>query len=325
MLLLAAMGGGLAHAEPNVAVVAYMRVGEDSYPTQSLRFDQFEAQLAQLRANAAAVVPLERIARAMRDGSALPEDAIAITIDEAYRSTLTDALPELMAAKLPVTIFATPDRLDRGGEFASWAELKALAARGVAIGARLPGSLGPEVDEAQLAADLNRTLSRMRDELGQMPTMLALPAGPIHPSLPKLLEARGLLAAFGQQSGPVFGGSDRWQLPRFAMTEAVGNSDRFRTAISSLPLPVHEIVPASGVLQPGVAIGFTVDDAVGTLDRLACFSPGSGRLTLERPAPTRVELRASEPFEPGLVRINCTLPVSENRWRWFGLILLVPS
>ncbi len=38
MLLLAAASfavGGVAHAEPSVAVVAYMRVGEDSYPTQS--------------------------------------------------------------------------------------------------------------------------------------------------------------------------------------------------------------------------------------------------------------------------------------------------
>jgi poly-beta-1,6-N-acetyl-D-glucosamine N-deacetylase len=325
MLLLASLAGGAAHAEPSVAVVAYMRVGEDSYPTQSLRLDQFEAQLQQLRANAAAVIPLDRVARAVRDGTQLPEDAVAITIEDAYRSTLTDVVPQLLAAKLPVTIFATPDRLDRGGEFANWAELKALAARGVAIGARLPGSLGPEVDEAQIAADLNRTLSRMRDELGQMPTMLALPAGPIHPSLPKLLEARGLLAAFGQQSGPVFSGADRWQLPRFTMTEAVGNADRFRIAISSLPLPVREIVPASGVLPPGAAIGFTVDESAGPLDRLACFSPGSGRLTLEHPSSTRVELRASEPFEPGLVRINCTLPVSENRWRWFGLILLVPA
>ncbi len=165
------------------------------------------------------------------------------TIEDAYRSTLTDVVPQLLAAKLPVTIFATPDRLDRGGEFVNWAELKALATRGATIGARLPGSIGPEADEAQLTADLNRTLSRMRDELGQMPTMLALPAGPIHPSLPKLLETRGLLAAFGQQSGPVFSGSDRWQLPRFTMTEAVGNADRFRIAISSLPLPVREIVP----------------------------------------------------------------------------------
>jgi peptidoglycan/xylan/chitin deacetylase (PgdA/CDA1 family) len=326
LLLLAALAGaGVARAEPSVVVVSYLRVGEDLYPTQSLRADQFAAQLQQLRAAAAQVVPLERVARAVRDGTALPDDAIAISVDDAYRSTLTEAVPDLLAAKLPVTIFATPDRLDRGGEFATWAELKQLAQRGVTIGARLPGSLGPEVDEAQLAADLNRTLTRMRDELGQTPTMLALPAGPIHPALPKLLDARGLLAAFGQQSGPVFAGSDRWQLPRFAMTEAVGNADRFRIALSSLPLPVREIVPASGVLQPGAAIGFTVDESAGGIDRLACFAPGSGRLMLEHPTATRVELRASEPFEPGLVRINCTLPAAENRWRWFGLILLVPS
>lgn len=328
-LLLAApvlfTGGVAARAEASVAVIAYMRVGEDTYPTQSLRLDQFDAHLQALRAVAANVVPLERVARAMKDGRALPDDAIAITIDDAYRSTLTDAVPQLLAAKLPVTIFATPDRLDRGGEFVNWAELKTLASRGVTVGARMPGSLGPEVDEAQLAADLNRTLTRMREELGQVPTMLALPAGPIHPALPKLLEARGMLAAFGQQSGPVSVSSDRWQLPRFTMTEAVGNADRFRVAISSLPLPVHDLVPASGVLQPGAAIGFTVDDNVGPLDRLACFSPGSGRLGVERPTATRVELRAGEPFDPGLVRINCTMPAGENRWRWFGLIFLVPA
>jgi poly-beta-1,6-N-acetyl-D-glucosamine N-deacetylase len=325
VLLLAATGlaGGEVRAHASTAVIAYLRVGEDSYPTQSLRLDQFEAQLAQLRAAAQSIVPLELVARAVRDEKPLPDNAIAISVDEAYRSTLTEAVPQLLAAGLPVTVFVTPDRLDRGGEFATWAEVKALAARGVTIGARLAVSIGPEDDEAQIASDLNRTFGRMRDELGQVPTMLALPPGPIHPSLPKLLAARGVLAAFGQQSGPVHAGSDRWQLPRFAMTEAVGNPDRFRIAISSLPLPVHDVVPASGVLHPGEAVGFTVDESVESLDRLACFAPGSGRLTLEHPTPTRVELRAGEPFEPGLVRINCTLPVPEGRWRWFGTILLV--
>jgi hypothetical protein len=313
----AAPGGGSA------VVLSYLRVGEDAYPAINLRTDQFDQQLSMLRRPGIGVVPLEALAAALQKPAALEPGTVGLSIDDAYRSTLEYALPRLVQARLPVTVFASMDRLDRGGEFATWDELRQLTGRGVTIGARLSVAAGPDADEAQIAAELNRIAGRFREQLGQAPTLLALPVGPTHPALPRLLAERGFTAAFGLQSGPVHAGSDRWALPRFAMTEAVGDSDRFAVVLGSLPLPVLDQVPLDGVLHRGEAIGFSLADGVGGGEQLACFGAGLGRIPLERPAPARIELRPAEPFAPGLVRINCTLPAADGHWRWLGLVVLI--
>ena len=71
------------------------------------------------------------------------------------------------------------------------------------------------------------------------------------------------------------------------------------------------------------AFGFTVDPFIGSLKRLACFASNQGKLSLERLG-RRVEVRLSSPFPVGRSRINCTMPGSKDRWRWFGVQFTVP-
>ncbi|WP_051341385.1 polysaccharide deacetylase family protein [Azospirillum halopraeferens] len=318
-------------ADPDAAVVfAYNRFGEDPTPASSIRLDQFEAHLDELTSDDYTVLPLPAIVEALRAGRPLPDRAVAITIDDASRSFLTEAWPRLRQAGLPFTLFVATDPVDRrAATHMTWDELRRLAGQpGVTIGA-LGATAMPLVDRPadQVRAELRRMAGRLRAELGVRPTLFAYPQGEYSTAVRALVaEELEVAAAFGLQSGVVYGGADRQALPRFVMTEAFGSVERFRLAANALPLPVMDMTPEDPVLTVNPPLpGFTVAADVGDLSQLACFASGQGRATLERVADDRIEVRVAEPFAPGRARLNCTLPTADGRWRWFGMQFVVPE
>ncbi|MFN8926061.1 MAG: polysaccharide deacetylase family protein [Rhodospirillales bacterium] len=323
------VGPAVAQVPDGGAVIlAYGRFGEDDSPSSSVRIDQFEDHLAELTSGEYSVLPLARVVAALRDGTALPDRTVVITIDEAWRSVYAQALPRLRAAGLPFTLFVSTDPLDRGAAtHMSWAELREVAAAGATIAAMPAAALpmtGRPLEES--AAAIRRSVDRIAAELRQTPTLFAYPHGEFGLAHRALVEQARFVAAFGQQSGAAGRGADHLALPRFVVNEAFGGIDRFLQVTAALPLPVADITPVDPLIrQNPPAIGFTLADRVANADRLACFASGIGRTALERLGTDRIEIRFREPLAPGRLRVNCTVPAIDGRWHWFGLQLFVPN
>ncbi len=101
-------------AMPSAVVVIYHRFGEDTLPSTNISLDQFEAHLRLLQDGNYNVVPLEEVVIALRDGTALPDRTIAITIDDTFRSIYTEAFPRFQVAGFPFTVFVNTDSVDSG-------------------------------------------------------------------------------------------------------------------------------------------------------------------------------------------------------------------
>lgn len=337
VLLAAALcGGGVpVRAEPSpdngAVIVMYHRFGEDRYPSTSIRLAQFEAHLRELRKPQYTVLPVPEIVAALREERPLPERTVGITVDDAYRSVYTEAWPRLKAAGLPFTIFVSTDAVDRGfSGTMSWDELRELAGSGlVTLGnhsASHPHMIGE--DKAANRDELRTAQRRIAEETGQRPTLLAYPYGEYSVNVRQVAEEAGFAAAFGQQSGAIARDADRLTLPRFALNEHFGTPERFQLAVNALPLPVRDVIPSDMLISPQnnpPLFGLTVEEDVGSLERLACYVSGQGRLALHFIGRMRVEGRPAQPFPPGRSRINCTLPGPDGRWRWFGTQFYLPG
>ena len=329
-LVIAAMASPAAAQEAlNGAVVfGYHRFGEDDIPSTNIRIAQFEEHIAELRNGGYSVLPLAEVLRAMREGTPLPDRTAAITVDDAYLSTYTEAWPRLREAGFPFTVFVATDVLDAGGGGRSmtWDEVREMAAAGVGIGAHTASHLHmPEASAAEIAAELRRSTESFERELGFRPALFAYPYGEMSlPARDAVIEA-GYEAAFGQHSGVAEAGLDRYFLPRFFMNEQYGSLSRFVLAADALPLGARDIVPADPVLGPNPpAFGFSVAPGIEGLDQLNCFaSQDSVPAPLERLGDRRFEVRLDTPFPPGRGRFNCTTRAGE-RWRWFGIQFFVP-
>jgi peptidoglycan/xylan/chitin deacetylase (PgdA/CDA1 family) len=314
-------------------IFAYGRFGEDQYTSTSIGLDQFEQHLAELSGGGYAVLPLPVILDALRGGSPLPDRAVALTIDDAHRSAYQEAFPRLRQAGLPFTLFVASDPIDAGAEsHMTWTQVREMARAGATIGALPAAGLSmPQRAPPENAADLTRGVERIEAELGFRPVLLAYPFGSHSLAARDLARRQGFTAAFTQSSGVAHARSDMLALPRFFMNESFGGIDRFRLAASALPLQVADVTPAEPMLvQNPPSVGFTVMGGLNELDRqdldrLACFVSGQGRTGMERLDDNRVELRIAEEMPPGRTRLNCTLPATDGRWRWFGMQFLVPE
>lgn len=325
--LLAPAAGG-ASAADSAVVVMYHRFGEPDLPTGNIRIDQFEAHLRELKSGRSTVMPVPDIIAALKQGKPLPDRTVGITIDDAYLSVYTQAWPRLKAAGLPWTLFVATEPIDRGYKgYMTWDQIRELAADGVTIGNHTAAHahmtyLSPEQNGEELA----RTNARFLAELGTLPELFAYPYGEYSLAVREQVVTAGFAAAFGQQSSILYGGADFFALPRFPLNERYGDIKRFRLVTGALPLPVTEVTPVDPLLTVNPPIfGFTVDDGIGGLNRLACYGSAQGKAVLERVGSHRIEVRLSEPFPPGRARINCTMPGPEGRWRWYGIQFFIPE
>jgi len=324
-------GNALAQDRGQASVFIYHRFGEMAFPTTSVSIAQLEAHIAELKSGPYQVMPLEKIIDTMAAGQPLPDHTVAITMDDGFASVYSQAWPRLRAAGLPFTLFISTDAIDeRLRAHLSWDQIREmLAGGGVSIGHHSGAHQHmPKISQAANAADLARATQRFKDELGLQPVLFAYPYGEYSKRERAQIAGMGFKAAFGQHSGVVHSGSDRFSLPRFAMNVQFASKQRFALAANALALPALDIVPDDSMLGPQnnpPLFGFTVPATLSGLEGLSCYASNqTAAVPVHQLGENRIEVRMAAPFPPGRGRINCTLPDSSGRWRWLGQAFVIP-
>jgi biofilm PGA synthesis lipoprotein PgaB len=323
-----------AFAADGAVVLMYHRFGEDEFPSTSIRVEQFEAQLAHLRDRGYAVVPLADVIAAVNDGKELPDKAVAITIDDAYRSVYDVAFPRFVEHGMPFTVFVATDAVDDGlSAYMSWDQMREMAAKGATFanhGAthtslidRKPG----ESEEAWLARvgdDVRKGQRRLAEELDPLDGAFAYPYGEYDTRVAGVLREAGYVS-FGQHSGAIGPHGDLRSLPRYPMAERFAAMDAFRTKLASLPMPVTAVEPWDPVTvdrRPEIVVSLASTDA--RLDELACYVGGQGRVEhrwIEQGR--KFAVAPAKPLGPGRGRVNCTAPTKGGRYLWFSHLWIV--
>ncbi len=309
-------------------VLMYHRFGEDKYPSTNIRINQFKAHLDVLGSDDYHVWPLEKIISYLQKNQPLPDRTIAITIDDAYLSVFTEARPLLNAREFPYTVFVATQPVDNGHRnYMSWDQIRLLQDEGVDIGSQTKSHPHMHlISTAQADQELSESNARFLAEIGQRPTLFAYPYGEYNLDITDVVKRNGFTSAFGQNSGIIHGYNGFFELPRFAMSEKYGSLERLRLAIDGLPLKVSQIVPEDVVLDDATNppnYGFTLAPGIANDRQLRCFNSVYGKLNVTIIGP-RAEVRMPGPFAQGRTRINCTMPGSNGRWRWFGRQFLIP-
>ena len=315
-------GAAPAAAETRAVVIMYHRFGESRYPSTNVTLEQFEAHLRELSSGGYRVMALADIVDALLGAKTLPDRAVGLSIDDAFLSVYTEAWPRLKKAGFPFTLFVATGAVDhKQSGYMNWDQIREMARAGVAIGSHTETHLHmPDADDTRNRGELERSNKRFEEELGQRPSLIAYPYGESSLAVHTVVKEARFAAAFGQHSGAIGSGGNIFDLPRFAMNESYGGLPRFKLTANALPLPVIDITPADPMIGANnpPAMGFTITGPVKGLNRLSCFSSHDGRARLERLGQRRIEIRVKKAFPKGRTRVNCTLPVGDGRWYWFG-------
>jgi peptidoglycan/xylan/chitin deacetylase (PgdA/CDA1 family) len=321
---------GVAPASEEAVVLMYHRFGDDRHPSTNIRVEQLEAQLEYLADHGFTVVPLADVLAAVRGDGGLPDRAVAITVDDAYRSVYSVGFPLLRERGLPFTVFVATDPVDAGQrDYMTWDQMRQMAEHGVSFanhGATHDSVIERRAGESRsgcldrVRADVTKGRRRLAEELEPLEGVFAYPYGEYDAATAGVIAELGMVA-FGQHSGAVGPSSDPRALPRFPMAEAFADIGEFAVKVASRPLPVAKVTPWDPVTsssRPRIEVTLSETDA--RLDRLACFVSGQGAVPVKWLEERRGFVVAPEHDLPaGRSRVNCTAPTADGaHFFWFS-------
>jgi len=331
-VFLALILGPIAQAGAEDAVILlYHRISDQGPGSTRVAPQRFAAHLQQIKAGGYEVLPLGELLESTYEGHDIPERAVAITFDDAYRSVGEVAYPMLREHGLPFTVFVATDVVDaRAGRFLSWERMREMAGSGlVTFGphsrshAHLEslGRRGIQGSLQERAEEIDGSLARLRAELGDAVLMaFAYPYGEYSRATESLLEARGLYG-LAQQSGALGRATSRTRIPRFPLYVGGDSDERLRTALEARTLSMDEGASSDVFLaadaRPPTRFRATPGPGAYRRADLSCFAATGKRLAQRWDGPV---LEVSLPtLKPGRNKINCTAPAKDgSAYYWFS-------
>jgi len=217
-----------ARTGPQLRVLTYHRFGTRTRDPFCVSSANFAAQMAWL-AETGLAIDADTAKDFIAGRRTLDGDKVLVTIDDGYRSTLTEAAPILRDCGVPAIAFVTPSRLRSNGAaasaegdhpepFVSWDELDRLTEAGVTIGSHswTHRSLGA-MERSEAEEEAQRSRSALEQNLGRPVDTFAYPFGTqadFSDMTSAALAKAGYALAFTSQHGAIRPGMDSLGLPR---------------------------------------------------------------------------------------------------------------
>lgn len=325
------------HAEQDhIAILQYHHVDKQGPFSTSVTPEQFRVQLTYLEEAGFQVLDLKQSILKLKRGEALPDKAVAITFDDAYRNIYLTAYPILHEKDFPFTVFINtlPVR-QKNPNFLTWEQMREMQGNGAVFAnhtvahpylLRLQDGESEEEWQKRIEQELLAVEEELKAHLGESPQMLAYPYGESNRRLRDWVEAQGWIG-FGQQSGVVSRQSDFTNLPRFPASGHYAELSSLKAKLNALPMPLvdeGEVEDYAGA--NAVSMILTLEDGKYRYKDLACYVAGQGKGQLEWLSDRQLKITANRPFSAGRGRINCTMPdYSGKHFYWYSRVWIRPA
>ena len=313
-----------------LVVLQYHHISADTPPITSVSPEQFKAHMDLIAELKLEVVDLEQTTRKVLAGEPVPDNAVAISFDDAYYSIYEHAMPELQKRGWPFTVFINTQAVDEKNKLImSWQQIQDMEKAGITLAnhsvshAHLTDIPANMSVEQWLEKEVFTAQRRLEKKIPKVSKMLAYPYGEFNLEIADKLIAAGYLA-FGQQSGPIGEFSHPAALPRFPASGIYANLKTLKTKLRSkaLPVAVEQFVSPLAVQQqnpPQLTFDFPIDDI--RWQQIQCFASGAGAID------TQVEKKDDRAFvttqaQAALTgkrsRYNCTAPAKSGGYYWYS-------
>ncbi|HEX6640422.1 MAG TPA: polysaccharide deacetylase family protein [Thermoanaerobaculia bacterium] len=287
---------------PTATVLCYHIVEAPAAPRMHIDRETFRQHLQYLEMTGYNVVPLRHVYEyVMGKRSSLPKNAIVITIDDGWRSTYTEAFPELQKRKFPFTVFIYPNIIGQTSNALTWGQIREMAKAGVDIQShalshpyltrRKHRSMTDDAYAAWLRRELAESRRILEKEAGKKVQFLAYPYGDYDEHVADAASKAGYTAALTCDFGRVKKGSDPLKMKRFVIDDKMDFA-AFRRYLGATPMQLAEMTPKPGI---GIDGGITTISAkIPGFQSLDPKSVGMALLSLGATVPYSYDARSGE-------------------------------
>jgi len=269
-------------------ILCYHIVEYPADPRMEISRDAFQQQMRYLAMTGYTVVPLRDVYEySTGKRASLPKNAVAITLDDGWRSAYTEAFPELKRRHLPFTLFIYPKIIGMTPYALTWKQVREMAEAGADIESHslshpfLTKRRHEGLDAAQYTEWLQKELVEskriLEKETGHHVRFLAYPYGDYDHFLTHDVAKAGYDAALTCDYGRVSRGTNPYRLKRVVIEKRMDFAT-FRYYLGARPLPLQELTPLPGqLLDPGQ---MTISAHIPDYQRLEPKSVGMALLSM---------------------------------------------
>jgi len=285
---------------PVATVLCYHIVEAPAAPRMHITRSVFRQHLRYLEMTGYNVIPLRHLYEYVSGKRAsIPANAIVITIDDGWRSTYTEAYPELQKRKFPFTVFIYPKIIGQTHNALTWSQIKEMSDAGVDIQShslshpyltkRRHVSLDEDGYVTWVSRELTESKRLLEKETGKKVEFLAYPYGDYDTRLAKLVAKAGYNAALTCDFGRVRPGSDPLRMKRFVIDDRMDFA-AFRHYLGASPMQLAEMTPNPGLpVDPGVSV---ISAKIPNYKSLDPKSVGMALLSVAAPLPYSYDSRS---------------------------------
>jgi peptidoglycan/xylan/chitin deacetylase (PgdA/CDA1 family) len=289
-------------AEPPAAtVLCYHIVEAPAAPRMHIDRETFRQHLQYLEMTGYNVVPLRHVYEFVTGKRAsLPKNAVVITIDDGWRSTYTEAFPELQKRKFPFTVFIYPNIIGKTSNALTWDQIREMSNAGVDIQShalshpfltkRKHRSMSDEQYEKWLQRELAESKRILEKEAGKKVQFIAYPYGDYDDRVATAAGKAGYTAALTCDFGRVKKGSDPLKMKRFVIDDRMDFA-AFRKYLGATPMQVADVTPKPGDVDAGIR---TISAKIPGFKDLDPRSVGMALLSLGTTLPYSYDARSGE-------------------------------
>ncbi|NOQ30922.1 MAG: polysaccharide deacetylase family protein [Helicobacteraceae bacterium] len=210
-------------------IFVYHRFGDERYPTTDTTLEHLKSQFEYLKKNNYKVVPLSQISDALHNKKDIPDNWVALTIDDSFKSFYTNGLPLFKEYNYPFTLLIyTKATDDHYNDFMTWEQIKDASKYGE-IGLHSHGHDHlTHKSEKQVMEDTATSLRSFVDHLGYRPKYYAYPYGEFDRSTKKIIKSFNFDLILNQNNGVVNERSDPYSIDRIALVGEVNLKYKLR-------------------------------------------------------------------------------------------------
>ena len=205
-------------------IFVYHRFDDTRYPTTNTSTKELRKEFNYLKKNNYQVVPLIDIVNKVKAHEKVPDNWVAFTIDDGFKTFYTNGLSIFKEYNYPFTLFvAVKYTEEKYKDYVSWKQLKEIAKYGdIEFHSYGHGHYG-QMSDQELRADMDKGLALMKKHLDYEPKLFVYPYGEYDDRVDAVVKSYNFQAVFNQNIGAVHGGecTDPYDIDRSAL---VGNA-----------------------------------------------------------------------------------------------------
>ena len=238
------------YLQANAHIFVYHRFGDNIHKSTNTTLQELEKEFEYFNTNNYKVVTVSQIAQKIKNGEDIPENWVAFSIDDAYKSFYTNALNIFKKYNYPFTLFVYVESTQKKyPDFMTWEEIKETSKYGeIALHSYGHKHL-TKLSNEEIFDDTKKAYDMFVEKLGFKPLGYTYPFGEYDERVKDVIKKFDFEYIANQNNGSVNSKSDIFDINRVALVGDVNLKEKLKYKTLEANWIEPKEYPKDGILK----------------------------------------------------------------------------